>query len=76
MALAFDSAKNNLNPNDRKYCFEIFGFDFLLDIYGTPWLIEANTNPCLDESSPVLKMLLPRMLGKKILSKKQMMLLK
>ena len=27
-----------------------------------PWLIEVNTNPCLEESSPVLEELLPRML--------------
>jgi len=28
------------------------------------WLIEVNTNPCLEESSPILEELLPRMLGK------------
>lgn len=27
------------------------------------WLIEANTNPCLEESSPLLKILIPRMIG-------------
>ena len=27
-----------------------------------PWLIEINTNPCLDESSPLLKDLIPRMI--------------
>jgi hypothetical protein len=27
------------------------------------WLIEVNTNPCLEESSPILEELLPRMLG-------------
>jgi len=26
------------------------------------WLIEVNTNPCLEESSSTLKMLLPRMI--------------
>jgi hypothetical protein len=26
------------------------------------WLIEVNTNPCIEESSGVLKMLLPRMI--------------
>ena len=26
------------------------------------WLIEANTNPCLEESSPLLSTLIPRML--------------
>jgi hypothetical protein len=27
-----------------------------------PWLIEVNTNPCLEESSKLLKQLVPRML--------------
>jgi hypothetical protein len=27
-----------------------------------PWLIEVNTNPCLEETSALLKMQLPRML--------------
>ena len=27
------------------------------------WLIEVNTNPCLEESSGLLKILLPRMLS-------------
>ena len=27
-----------------------------------PWLIEVNTNPCLEESSGLLKQLVPRML--------------
>jgi tubulin---tyrosine ligase len=27
------------------------------------WLIEINTNPCLEESSPLLQLLLPRMMN-------------
>lgn len=27
-----------------------------------PWLIEVNTNPCLEESSALLKQLIPRMI--------------
>lgn len=27
------------------------------------WLIEVNTNPCIEESSPLLEMLIPRMLN-------------
>lgn len=26
------------------------------------WLIEINTNPCIEESSPLLQMYLPRMI--------------
>lgn len=28
------------------------------------WLIEINTNPCIEESSPLLQKLIPRMLSK------------
>jgi len=41
---------------------EIFGYDFILDEDLNPWLIEVNTNPCLEESSTLLKVLIPRML--------------
>ena len=40
---------------------EIFGYDFILDENLNPWLIEVNTNPCLEESSKLLKMLISRM---------------
>ena len=41
---------------------ELFGYDFIIDQELTPWLIEVNTNPCLEESSGLLKVLLPRMI--------------
>lgn len=50
------------NTAARKYSFEIFGYDFILDEDFNVWLIEANTNPCLEESSALLKALIPRML--------------
>ena len=58
----FESVKNKINPMDRKYSFEIFGFDFMLDCNFQPFLIEVNSNPGLEESSPLIKMLIPRML--------------
>ena len=33
----------------------------MIDSYFNVWLIEVNTNPCLEESSGLLSMLLPRM---------------
>jgi hypothetical protein len=52
--IAFLSVKRKLNFEDRKYCFEIFGFDFIIDESYAVYLIEVNTNPCIEESSPVL----------------------
>ena len=56
------SVKNKINKNERKYCFEIFGYDFLIDEKTNVWLIEINTNPCIEESSPLLKQYLYRMI--------------
>ncbi len=55
--------KTTLNKNNRQYCFEIFGFDFIVDEIFNVYLIEVNTNPCIEESSGLLKKLIPRMLG-------------
>jgi hypothetical protein len=56
------SVKRRLNEKNRRWCFEIFGYDFLIDERMKTWLIEVNTNPCLEESSPLLGQLIPRML--------------
>eukprot|EP00826_Nyctotherus_ovalis_P039889 TRINITY_DN3870_c0_g1_i1.p1 TRINITY_DN3870_c0_g1~~TRINITY_DN3870_c0_g1_i1.p1 ORF type:complete len:133 (-),score=36.63 TRINITY_DN3870_c0_g1_i1:235-633(-) len=55
------AVRRKLNSGDRLFCFEIFGFDFIIDEEFKVWLIEINTNPCLEESSKLLKILLPRM---------------
>lgn len=51
-----------INPYRRKNCFELFGLDFMLDSDLNCWLIEANTNPCLEETSKILETLLPRLI--------------
>ena len=58
----FQSVKNKINGLNRNYTFEIYGFDFMLDNKFNPFLIEVNLNPGLEESSPLIKMLVPRML--------------
>ncbi|KAM3147792.1 hypothetical protein pb186bvf_000120 [Paramecium bursaria] len=60
--IAFSSVRRKINIHNRKFCFEIFGLDFMIDEDFKVWLIEVNTNPCLEESSPLLAMLIPRML--------------
>ena len=55
------SVSGKINKNDRKICFEIFGYDFIFDENYTPYLLEVNTNPGLEISSPLIEMLIPRM---------------
>ena len=54
--------RNKLLNNKVPGCFELFGFDYMIDSECRPWLIEVNTNPCLEESSGILRKLLPRMI--------------
>lgn len=51
-----------LDPNKRVNSFEVFGYDFMIDDEFKVYLIEVNTNPCLELSSPLLAKLIPRML--------------
>jgi len=44
-----------VGPNQT--CFELFGFDVLLDETLRPWLLEVNTCPSLSSSSPLDKRL-------------------
>lgn len=62
ITISLSSVKKKLNPHKRQYCFEVFGYDFLIDNQFKVWLIECNTNPCLELSSKLLENLIPRML--------------
>ena len=52
--LTMNSVKNKINKNNRSNCFELFGYDFMIDNQFKVWLIEVNTNPCLEESGTLL----------------------
>ena len=56
------ASKKILDPKKRASCFELFGYDFIIDEDINVWLIEVNTNPCIEESSSILKVYLPRMI--------------
>ena len=56
------AVRKKLDPHRRRHTFELFGYDFILDEEFNVWLIEVNTNPCIEESSNLLKMLIPRMI--------------
>jgi tubulin--tyrosine ligase len=56
------SVKEKINIFNRSHCFEIFGYDFILDADFNPYLLEINTNPGLEESSSLIKEFVPRMI--------------
>eukprot|EP00929_Paragymnodinium_shiwhaense_P043443 TRINITY_DN2233_c0_g2_i1.p1 TRINITY_DN2233_c0_g2~~TRINITY_DN2233_c0_g2_i1.p1 ORF type:complete len:613 (+),score=118.45 TRINITY_DN2233_c0_g2_i1:71-1909(+) len=63
MSEAVSSVIDKLNPRRIANCFELFGFDFLVDTAYKVWLLEANANPCIDTSrAPFFEDLMPKML--------------
>jgi D-alanine-D-alanine ligase-like ATP-grasp enzyme len=52
MSLA--AVRQRINRLNRKHCFEIFGYDYMIDAQQHPWLIEVNTNPDITLSSKLL----------------------
>jgi len=60
--MSMKSVTDRINENQRKFCFEIFGYDFILDADFNMYLIEINTNPGLEESSPLINRIIPRMI--------------
>ena len=54
--------RRTINPNNRKECWELFGFDFLIDEDFRVWLIEVNTNPYLGSPNQYIAGIMPKML--------------
>ncbi len=59
---SFLAVKQQLNPNRRKPCFELLGYDFLIDEDFRLWLIEINTNPYFGVPNPYIEKVLPKMM--------------
>ena len=60
--VSFKAVGDKLLKKENVLCFEIFGYDFILDNEFKPWILEINNNPGLGISSPVIAKLIPRML--------------
>ena len=59
---SFLSVRKQLNPNNRKNVFELFGFDYLIDEEFRLWLLEVNTNPFLGTPNDDMRKLIPNMM--------------
>jgi tubulin--tyrosine ligase/tubulin polyglutamylase TTLL9 len=62
ISISMKSVKDQIDKNGNTYQFEIFGYDFMLDEDFNLFLIEVNTNPGIEESSPWIQIIIPRML--------------
>lgn len=62
VADTFLATYHKIDPSRKLHSFEVLGYDFMIDSEMKVWLIEVNTNPCLELSSPYLELLIPKML--------------
>ena len=60
--LSFKSVGEKLMKTPNVLCFELFGYDFIVDREFNPWILEINNNPGLSISSPVIEKIIPRMM--------------
>ncbi len=59
----FLAGKREFNQANRHNCFELLGFDFIIDEDFRVWLLEVNTNPYLGVPNKYIEGLLPKMLN-------------
>ena len=61
MTDTFRAVYGKIDPKRRVNTFEIYGYDFMFDDDFKVYLIEVNTNPCLELGCPLLARLIPTM---------------
>ena len=59
---SIESVQDLLINQKKSLTFEVFGYDFMIDSEFKVWLIEVNTNPCLELGCSYLAKLIPEML--------------
>jgi tubulin--tyrosine ligase len=60
--LSMNAVGKKINPKNSNFCFQIFGYDFIIDKNFKTWLLEINDNPGISISSPLIEKLVPRMI--------------
>jgi tubulin polyglutamylase TTLL1 len=63
VAASIAACADAINPNANRRCFELLGYDFMVDEQLNTWFIEVNSNPCLELSSPYLERFLPELIS-------------
>ncbi|EGR34749.1 tubulin-tyrosine ligase family protein, putative [Ichthyophthirius multifiliis] len=56
------SVYKKIQPNKSQFSFELFGLDFMIDSNFKTWLIEANSNPCLQTNCLLLSRIITNLL--------------
>ncbi|CAM9400649.1 unnamed protein product [Hapterophycus canaliculatus] len=56
------AASAGINRRGRPYAFELLGYDFMVDDDLRVWLIEVNSNPCLEFVCPLLQGMIVRVI--------------
>ena len=62
MVLLSIKSANNFEDSRKEHTFELLGYDFMIDEEMKPWLIEINTNPCLQTGCELLNDIIPTMI--------------
>ena len=62
LIIAVNSCKKKLNKRNIMHTFEIYGCDLILDNNFNPFIFEINDNPGLSISSPIIEMIIPRII--------------
>ena len=60
--ISFKAVSKKIYKTKDVLCFELFGYDFIIDNEFKPWILEINNNPGLGISSPVIQKIIPRMI--------------
>jgi hypothetical protein len=64
--ISIKAVEDKFKGDKNIFSFEVFGYDFLIDSKGKVWLIEINTNPCLEFAGSLLSRIIWHMMENSI----------